>query len=161
MEFGDIIRTLRIEKGLTLDEVAKKIGVSNATVSRWETGEIKNIGRDKIGPLADALGTSTEYLLGRSTNPEATITNNPLPIYIGDEYIISTQTPDVAVAERMREKASEKLLNVIEEICGVNMKTPSGALITVIRQEYVDVVIDFIKRNSDLLKAQICAQEKK
>jgi len=65
---GERLKNLRIKRGLTLDEVARKIGVSNATVSRWETGEIKAIGSDKIGALADVLGTTTEYLLGRSNN---------------------------------------------------------------------------------------------
>lgn len=71
-ELGKKIKTLRIKNGLTLDEVAKRIGVSNATVSRWETGEIKAIGSDKIGALADVLGTNTGYLLGRSNNTERT-----------------------------------------------------------------------------------------
>lgn len=63
---GEKIKALRLKNGLTLDEIAQKIGVNNATVSRWETGEIKAIGSDKIGALADILGTTTEYLLGRS-----------------------------------------------------------------------------------------------
>lgn len=71
-EIGERIKALRLKNGLTLDEVARKIGVNNATVSRWETGEIKAIGSDKIGALADILGTTTEYLLGRSNNTERT-----------------------------------------------------------------------------------------
>lgn len=164
MKFGEILKTLRTKKGLTLDEVAKKIGVSNATVSRWETGEIKNIGSDKIGALADVLGTSTEYLLGRSTNPTATETNNPVPIYMDDEYIISTQTPEIAVSQRYREKAAEKILAAIEDIFSDSsdyVKAPSGAKISIIKPECVDIVIDFLTRNSDLLKAQFAAKKSK
>ena len=33
---GKLIKTLRIEKGITQKELAEKIQVSNATVSKWE-----------------------------------------------------------------------------------------------------------------------------
>lgn len=64
MTFGERIKKIRNEKAITLEELAKRIKVSNGTISRWETGEIKNIRSDKIGPLADALGTSSDYILG-------------------------------------------------------------------------------------------------
>jgi len=55
MEFRHKIRERRLELGLTTDEVAKVVGVSNATISRWETGNIKNQRRDKLELLAKAL----------------------------------------------------------------------------------------------------------
>ena len=35
---GKFIADLRKEKGLTQEQLGKKIGVTNKTVSRWETG---------------------------------------------------------------------------------------------------------------------------
>lgn len=49
------IKSRRIQLGLTLQEVADAVGVSNATISRWETGSIKNMRRDKIFALANIL----------------------------------------------------------------------------------------------------------
>lgn len=54
----------RKELGLTLAEVAAKVGVSEATVSRWESGHIDNMKRDKIALLADALKVSPLYVMG-------------------------------------------------------------------------------------------------
>lgn len=163
MEFGEIVKTLRTKKGLTLDELAQKIGVSNASISRWETGEIKNIRSDKIGPLADALGTSTEYLLGRTPDPAPSQNRGPVPIYLHDECILSTEAPDIAIAERMRERAAEKLVTTVEEICCDSsfVRSPSNAQIPILDEECVDVTVDFIKRNSDLLKAQTKARKTK
>lgn len=54
----------RKELGLTLAEIATKVGVSEATVSRWESGHIDNMKRDKITLLADALKVSPLYVMG-------------------------------------------------------------------------------------------------
>lgn len=67
---GDRLKALREMRGMTLDDVAKIVGVSNATVSRWETGEIRNIRNDKIACLARALKTSEAYLFGFTDNPD-------------------------------------------------------------------------------------------
>ena len=59
------IRTRRKELGLSLEEVAKKVGVTKATVHRWETGVISNMGIDKANLLADILKLNPLELLGR------------------------------------------------------------------------------------------------
>ena len=38
MKTGKFIADLRKEKGLTQEQLGEKIGVTNKTVSRWETG---------------------------------------------------------------------------------------------------------------------------
>jgi transcriptional regulator with XRE-family HTH domain len=58
------IKTLRQEKGLTLEQVADVVGVGKSTVRKWETGMIVNMRRDKIADLAKALGTTPAYLMG-------------------------------------------------------------------------------------------------
>ena len=65
MSLGDRIKALRITRGMTLEQVGNLVGVGKSTVRKWETGEIANMGRDKITLLSDALGVSVDYLLGR------------------------------------------------------------------------------------------------
>lgn len=55
MELKDIIKSRRTELNLTQKEVADYVGVSEATISRWESGNIKNMGRDKIYKLSKIL----------------------------------------------------------------------------------------------------------
>jgi len=81
MEFRHKIRERRLELGLTTDEVAKVVGVSNATISRWETGNIKNQRRDKLELLAKALRTTPAQLMGwADTSTPASSIDNILPI---------------------------------------------------------------------------------
>lgn len=70
MEFKDKIKSLRLECGFTMEDLAKKIGVSTPTIQRYESGEIKNIRRDKIKSLADALNTDPLYLMDIESTPE-------------------------------------------------------------------------------------------
>lgn len=69
MEMKEIIKNRRSELKLTLEDVANRVGVTRATVLRWETGEIANLGQNRIAALAAALQVSPEYLLGWSDDP--------------------------------------------------------------------------------------------
>lgn len=64
MDVKDILKNRRIEKQLTLDDVGRLVGVSAATISRWESGDIANMKRDKIVKLANALDISPAVIMG-------------------------------------------------------------------------------------------------
>lgn len=64
MEVKDILKAKRIEQGFTMKELADRVGVSEGTISRWESGDIANMKRDKIVSLADALGISPLTIMG-------------------------------------------------------------------------------------------------
>ena len=55
MDFGKLISNRRKELGLTLEQVGNHCGVGKSTVRKWETGMIKNVGRDKLALLASVL----------------------------------------------------------------------------------------------------------
>lgn len=61
---NEIIKERREELGLSLEQVATVVGVNNSTVSRWETGNIDNMKRDKIVKLADCLKISPAVIMG-------------------------------------------------------------------------------------------------
>jgi len=64
MDISGILQDRRRELGITLKDVAKIVGVSESTVQRWESGNIKNLRHDKIIKLAAALKTTPAYLMG-------------------------------------------------------------------------------------------------
>lgn len=63
MEFKDILKDLRMEKGLTQEELAKQINFSLSVVNKWENGK-KNPSVDAIKVLAKFFNVSADYLLG-------------------------------------------------------------------------------------------------
>ncbi len=64
MDLKETIRQRRKLLGYTLEDLAKRAGVSSTTILRYERGDIKTIGHDKIQKLAEALDTTPEQLLG-------------------------------------------------------------------------------------------------
>ena len=73
MEVGEYIKTLRLNKGLTLEQVGDAVGVGKSTVRKWEVGNIKNMGRDKVAKLAAVLGTTPDLII------QCEEMDNPLP----------------------------------------------------------------------------------
>lgn len=58
------IKKRRKELGYTLAQLAEKVGLRDATIQRYESGEIQNIKKDTIVKLAKELKCSPGYLMG-------------------------------------------------------------------------------------------------
>ena len=52
------IQVRRRELNLTLEQIGNYVGVSKSTVKKWESGNIKNLRRDKIVLLSQILRVS-------------------------------------------------------------------------------------------------------
>lgn len=61
---GSRIRQKRQELGMSVDELAARLGKNRATVYRYESDDIENFPISIIGPLAEALQVSPAYLMG-------------------------------------------------------------------------------------------------
>lgn len=63
MKTNDLIKMRRLDLNMTMKELAIKVGVSEGTISRWESGDIENMKRDKIAALASALDVPPAVLM--------------------------------------------------------------------------------------------------
>lgn len=62
IKVGNFIAAMRKEQGLTQESLGEKLGVTNKTISRWETGKyMPDI--DKLQELSTCLGVSVNELL--------------------------------------------------------------------------------------------------
>ena len=64
MDLKDRLKEKRAEAGLTQAELAQKAGVTTRTIQNYEMGERVPSNLVIAQKLADALGTTVEYLLG-------------------------------------------------------------------------------------------------
>ncbi|WP_293694909.1 helix-turn-helix domain-containing protein [uncultured Phascolarctobacterium sp.] len=74
MNIKDIIKQKRLECGYTMKELAEKVGVSEATVSRWESGNLATMKHTKIMLLAKALKISPAMLFDAPASPSFSLT---------------------------------------------------------------------------------------
>lgn len=64
MTIGKRIKTLRQKRGMSIDDLAAKLGKNRTTVYRYENGDIENLPLGILNPLAEALDTTPGYLMG-------------------------------------------------------------------------------------------------
>lgn len=78
--FGTRLKNLRIQAGMTQDEVAEKIGTNARTLGYYEKEE-RRPNPEMLIKLADFFNVTTDYILGRSNNPHEThiVSNSSLP----------------------------------------------------------------------------------
>ena len=68
LDTSERIKDLRVEKRLTLEQLAELTGLSSSAIGKYESGEYKDISAFAIAKLADKLGVSTDYLLCQTEN---------------------------------------------------------------------------------------------
>ncbi len=98
------IKKRRTEMGLTLEEVGQLVGVSKGTVKKWESGYIKNMRRDKLVRLADALRVS----------PIAFLTELPNTPILSEQKKVP-----------LTEKLQKKYVNFILSVFGIKKAVPA------------------------------------
>lgn len=86
---GEIIRILRQERGLSLQEVADYIGKNRSTVSRWENGQTEKIKRGQVKELAMLFGVD-EAVFFESEHDVIDLKNHTFPY---EEFLYKTYGP--------------------------------------------------------------------
>lgn len=73
MSLSEIIKRRRKELGYTLKDIADAMGVSEATVQRYESGNIKSLRHKNLSKLSEVLHVSPAQLMGwENDEPSAT-----------------------------------------------------------------------------------------
>ena len=60
-ESGNVIQVLRVQQGLTVDELAKKAGVGSSLLARVELGKF-NVRLDVLSSVAEAMGYKVDFV---------------------------------------------------------------------------------------------------
>ena len=76
---GEIISSLRKEKGMTQTDLAEKMNVTDKAVSKWERN-LSCPDINSIPKLAEVLGTTVEELLNAQTKKESNKINEIINI---------------------------------------------------------------------------------
>lgn len=58
------MKETRQKQGITLKQLADRLGIKEATVQRYESGAIKEIPHQTVVDIAEILGVKPQYLMG-------------------------------------------------------------------------------------------------
>mgnify|MGYP001524444155 FL=1 len=86
LDTSERIKDLRVEKRLTMEQLAELTGLSSSAIGKYESGEYKDISAFATAKLADKLGVSTDYLLCRTENKNHPNTEQDA-LHLGDDAI--------------------------------------------------------------------------
>ena len=110
---GEILKKLRIERGLTQEEVGKIIGVQKAAIQKYEKGDVKNLKRSAIRKLSEFYNVSPSYLMGLEKKEDEQV----------KEYLEMLENrPELKMLFNVTKNATkediEKAVKIIETILG-------------------------------------------
>lgn len=97
---GARLKALRLDRGLTQDEVGKRVLVSKQTLYKYENDIVTNIPVDKIELLAEVYHVTPAYIMGWE-QPEEDVDDSPS--YYDDPEV-------AAIANEMKENPNIKVL---------------------------------------------------
>ncbi len=87
-EIGSRIKSERESQGMTLKDVADKIGVATSTIQRYEAGAIQKIKLPVIEAIAKNLGVNPAWLVGKSDDkrlPKSKRMDDDAAYYLDEE----------------------------------------------------------------------------
>ena len=110
--FGQRLSRLRKEKGLTQEDIAKRIIISPQAVSKWEN-DISSPDILVLSSLADILGVSVDVLLGREEDQ----TSSDSAEYVEAERVESEERNEETSEKKSRESVhiDESGIHVVGE----------------------------------------------
>ena len=123
MNQGDRIRELREQQGLTLDQLASRVGTTKGFLSDVENGK-RGVSNENLLRLAQALGASVDYLLtgnqAQSAITPAVVIPRELSTFAEESGLTHSQTVELleahnsVVATRSRKGTSTRPLSIDE-----------------------------------------------
>lgn len=111
MPFKEILRSLRLERGLTQDELSKDIGIKRSAISMYENGK-REPSFKTLEMFADYFNVDMNYLLGKQT--KSTYYLNPETARLAQEVY---DNPDLRILfDASRHLTPEDIKFVVEMV---------------------------------------------
>lgn len=76
-KMGQRIRAKRIEKDMTMEQLATALGVKASAINKYEKGIVENIKRSTIQQMANIFECDPAWLMGFDETPEEVPQYNP------------------------------------------------------------------------------------
>ena len=110
MTFGERIRDLRKQRGMTQEDIGKILGIQRAGVQKYENDTVSNISTSVVDKLAEAFEVSPSYLIGWSSR-EATLSKEVKMFQTATELYGKHVTEIIHIYSTLNEVGQRKILD--------------------------------------------------
>lgn len=146
MKVGEMLKKLRTNKNLSLDDVSKQLGIARQTLYKYETGIITNIPLTRIEELAKIYRVEPGYIMGWKDDSKLEILGKvdvssnypyiPFSVAAGSPISIDgiTDMPSITIPNYLLGKYANNDDVIIMKVSGESMNKiiPDNSLIGVI-----------------------------
>ena len=112
----EIFEQLLQLKGITAYKVSKETGISQASLSDWKSGKVKQPSIDKLQKIADYFGVTVDYLLGN--DPSTTKEDIELQNYLEELRMRPELRMLFSLTKDAKKEDVEKAVKIIEALLG-------------------------------------------
>ena len=147
LTIGERLKDLRVERKLTLEQLAAEVGISKSALGKYESDNGKDISPYSILVLADYYGVSCDYLMGRTetkNHPNTALHE----LHLGDAYVLvfklsrfARNTSDTAKYLQELSSYGIGLLGIKD---GIDTSTVTGKMIANIMGAVAEVELENI-----------------
>ncbi len=148
---GSRLTALRKEKGLTQEQLAEKLGVTNQSVSKWEN-DINAPDISILITLADLYDTTVDSLLGREKQPIVSTTTKNIDNLILKIKILSNDNDKVNINlpfSLVKVFVKDGNLSVLKD---KNIDIDFNQLIKLVEEGVVGELVDIQSGDGDTVK---------
>lgn len=148
---GSRLTALRKEKGLTQEQLAEKLGVTNQSVSKWEN-DINAPDISILIMLADLYDTTVDSLLGREKQPIVSTTTKNIDNLILKIKILSNDNDKVNINlpfSLVKVFVKDGNLSVLKD---KNIDIDFNQLIKLVEEGVVGELVDIHSGDGDTVK---------
>ena len=89
MKIGDRIKIRRKYLKMSADELGRRLGKDRSTIYRYEKGDIENMPLDILEPIAVALDTTPQYLMGWEQEQKKNDTLSDIVVRLRSDAVFS------------------------------------------------------------------------
>lgn len=116
MTIGERLKRLRIEKGLTQEEVGNILGITKAAVQKYENGTITNFRSDTIRKLCLLFGIAPAYFIFDDVENDYSSTNSEqlrgmIIKHFGERFVRFLD-----ILDTLNEDGRQKIMTYIDDI---------------------------------------------
>ncbi len=115
MSIGQRMKAQRKALKISADELAARLGKDRSTIYRYEKGEIENVPLELLEPIAAALETTPQYLLGWDETAE----EKEKPT-VQDDGLTESQRKLIEFAKTVPDEKADFAVRVLQSLLEVD-----------------------------------------